>query len=108
MNDTPPTIMHDLGGAPRFMCEPVDVSPHALTDFDREVDAIRQILGQKKVMSVDERRRGIESLPEAQYFGLGYYERWLRSICAILLEKRVIAEAELDAALEAAARDAGC
>ena len=108
MSDTPPTIMHDLGGAPRFMCEPVDVSPHALTDFDREVDAIRQILGQKKVMSVDELRRGIESLPEAQYFGLGYYERWIRSILAILLEKQVITEAELDAALAAAVQDTPC
>ena len=34
--------MHDIGGVSRFMCEPVDPSPHALTEFDREVDAIRQ------------------------------------------------------------------
>ncbi len=98
MTDDHPRAMHDIGGVPRFLCEPVDASPHSLTEFDRTVDAIRQILGQKRIMSVDELRRGIESLPEADYVGLSYYERWLRSITAILLEKSVITEAELLAA----------
>ncbi len=93
--------MHDIGGVPRFLCEPVDPSPHALTAFDREVDAIRQILGMKKVMSVDELRRGIEAIAEADYFRLGYYERWIVSITGNLLEKGVISEAELAAALSA-------
>jgi hypothetical protein len=98
MNEDQPRAMHDIGGVPRFLCEPVDSSPHSLTEFDRTVDAIRQILGQKRIMSVDELRRGIESLPEADYLALSYYERWLRSITAILLEKSVVTEAELLAA----------
>ena len=32
---------HDLGGVSKFMCEPVDVEPHALDAFDRQVDALR-------------------------------------------------------------------
>lgn len=99
--------MHDLGGAPKFMCEPVDVEPHALTDFDREVDAIRQILGMKKVMGVDELRRGIEAIPEADYLRLSYYQRWIRSITDNLLVKGVITEAELRAALPAPAQAGG-
>ena len=93
--------MHDLGGVSKFMCDPVDTEPHALTDFDREVDAIRGLLGAKKVMSVDELRRGIEAIPEADYHRLSYYQRWIRSITGNLLEKGVITEAELRAALEA-------
>lgn len=93
--------MHDLGGVAKFMCEPVDREPHALTDFDKEVDAIRQLLGMKGVMSVDELRRGIEAIPEADYHRLGYYQRWIRSIADNLLAKGVITEAELRAALEA-------
>ncbi len=91
---------HDLGGASKFMCEPVDVEPHALDAFDREVDAIRQILGAKRVMGVDELRRGIEAIPEAEYHRLSYYRRWIRSITDNLLKKGVISEAELRQALE--------
>jgi hypothetical protein len=93
---------HDLGGVPKFLCEPVDIEPHALTDFDKEVDALRQILGAKKVMSVDELRRGIEAIPEADYHRLSYYRRWIRSIADNLLRKGVITEAELRTALEGA------
>jgi len=96
-----PRAMHDVGGISRYMCEAIDTQPHELTAFDREVDAIRQILGRKRVMSVDELRRGIEALPEAEYLRLSYYERWLRSITATLMLKGVIDEGELRAALEA-------
>jgi hypothetical protein len=91
---------HDLGGAAKFMCEPVDIEPHALTAFDREVDALRQMLAVKQLMSVDELRRGVEAIPEAEYHRLSYYRRWIRSITANLLRKGVITEDELRAAVE--------
>lgn len=91
---------HDLGGVRRFLCEPIDLAPHELTDSDRTVDAIRQILGAKGVMSVDELRRGIEAIPEPDYLRLTYYEKWIRSIADNLLARGVISEAELAGALE--------
>jgi hypothetical protein len=100
MDKDVPRAHHDLGGVPKYMCEPVDVEPHALTDFDKEVDALRQILGMKGIMTVDELRRGIEAIPEAEYHRLSYYRRWVRSITDTLLRKGVITEAELAAALE--------
>lgn len=99
--DDLPRAMHDLGGASKFMCEPVDIEAHALTDFDKEVDALRQILGAKKIMGVDELRRGIEAIPEADYLRLSYYRKWIRSITGNLLQKGVITEAELRAELDA-------
>jgi nitrile hydratase subunit beta len=92
---------HDLGGAAKFMCEPVDTEPHGLTGFDREVDALRQMLAAKKLMSVDELRRGVEAIPEAEYHRLSYYQRWMRSITDNLLRRGIITEDELRAALEA-------
>ena len=97
--DNPRRAHHDMGGVPKFLCEPIDTSPHALTDFDREVDAIRGLLGAKGVMGVDELRRGIEAIPEAEYHRLSYYQRWLRSITDNLLVRGVITAAELEAAL---------
>ena len=100
MDKDVPRSHHDLGGVSKFLCEPVDVEPHALTDFDKEVDALRAILGMKRVMTVDELRRGIEAIPEAEYHRLSYYRRWIRSIADNLLVKGVITEAELRAALD--------
>ncbi|MDR3524604.1 MAG: nitrile hydratase subunit beta [Acetobacteraceae bacterium] len=95
-----PRAHHDMGGVSKFMCEAVDTSRHALNDFDRTVDALRGLLGAKSVMSVDELRRGIEAIPEAEYHRLSYYQRWIRSIADNLLARGVLSEAELRAALE--------
>lgn len=100
MKDDPRRAHHDLGGVPKYMCEPVDMAPHALTAFDKEVDALRQVLGMKGVMSVDELRRGIEAIPEVDYHRLSYYRRWIHAITDDLLRKSVFTEAELAEALE--------
>ena len=86
---------HDMGGVSKYLCREIDTEPHALTEFDREVDAVRQVLAQKRLMTTDELRRGIEALPEAEYQSLSYYERWIRSIAASLLRRGVITESEL-------------
>ncbi len=98
--ESPPRAHHDMGGVPRFLCEPIDTEPHELTAFDREVDALRQILGAKGVMGVDELRRGIEAIPEADYLRLSYYQKWVRSIADNLMARGVITEAELLEALD--------
>ena len=100
MNKEMARAHHDLGGVSKFMCEQVDKEPHVLTDFDKEVDALRQVLSAKGLMTVDELRRGIEAIPEAEYHRLSYYQRWIRSITDTLLRKAVVTEEELQAALE--------
>ena len=89
----PRAAPHDLGAHPRFLCTPVEPQDDAPPDaFGRRVDALRQILAARGLMTVDELRRGIESIPEAEYFALGYYERWLRSITLLMVEKGVVAK----------------
>jgi len=100
MTPETPRAHHDMGGIAKYACESVDTEPHALTDFDKEVDALRQVLGLKGIMTVDELRRGIEAIPEAEYHRLSYYRRWIRSITDTLLRKGLITEAELSAALD--------
>lgn len=101
MNQDTNRSHHDMGGVAKFMCEAVDIEPHALTAFDRAVDSLRGVLGAKQIMTVDELRRSIEAIPEADYHRLSYYRRWMRSITDNLLRKGIITEAELRAAMEA-------
>jgi hypothetical protein len=100
MADDTKRSSHDLGGVAKFMCEAVDIESHALTAFDREVDALSGVLRAKQMMTVDEMRRGIEAIPEAEYHRLSYYRRWIRSVADNLLRKGIITEAELRTALE--------
>ena len=78
---------------------PIDQEKVADDPWHKRVKAMVQLLVRNpdSPMNVDELRRGIEDLSPAQYDRLGYFERWTRSMAAILTEKGVISEAELDA-----------
>jgi nitrile hydratase len=89
-DDRPIPATHDMGGIARFHCTPVEHDEAPPDAFGRQVDALRQVLAQKKLMTVDELRRGIESIPQDEYLALGYYERWLRSIALLMVEKGVV------------------
>lgn len=98
--------VHDLGG---FAAGPLDLAEHERTFFDQRVDAMMRLLGHPEsgYYTVDAMRRAIESLPREDYFGLGYYERWLRAIRQLVVEKGLVTEDELSrklAALAAAGR----
>lgn len=86
--------MHDRGGVPTDAR--IDRSEHSLADWEVLTDAMMGALGKNGLMSVDELRRGIESMPPDRYEHASYYERWLYSIETILTEKGVLAPGELD------------
>ena len=94
---------HDMGGVSKYLCESVDTEPHALTDLDKQIDALRQMLSLKGLMTVDELRRGIEEIPPDAYDRLSYYQRWIRSMTSNLMRKGVVTEAELRERLESGA-----
>ena len=86
--------VHDRGGLRTD--EPIDRSEHALEDWEVLTDALAGALARRGLVNVDELRRGIESIPPAEYERASYYERWLLSIETILSEKGVLAAGELD------------
>jgi hypothetical protein len=105
MSETPKPAHHDMGGEPGG---PVDRSQHAHAFWEKRVDALMSLLSSPKhrLLRVDELRRGIESLPPDAYDSMSYYERWISSITAVMLEKGVVTRAELDARI-AALRERG-
>ena len=55
------------------------------------------VLRHRGLFTVDELRRGIESLPPARYESCSYYERWASSLETVLVEKGVLTSEEIDA-----------
>ena len=94
--------VHDLGGLP---AGPVDFAEHDRTFFDQRVDAMMRLLAHPEsgYYTVDAMRRAIESLPRDEYFALGYYERWVRAIRQLEIEKGLVTEDELNRKLAALA-----
>jgi Nitrile hydratase beta subunit len=89
--------VHDRGGVPTDA--KIDRCEHSLADWEVLTDAMVGALSRSGVMSVDELRRGIESMPPDRYEEASYYERWLYSIETILTEKGVLAAGEVDSRL---------
>ncbi len=90
MNSKP----HDVGGQPAGS---VDRTEHDAAFWEKQVDAIQVLLSDdtRRIVGVDELRRGIESLGPEAYDTLSYYERWIASIATILVEKGILSEAEI-------------
>jgi hypothetical protein len=89
--------VHDRGGWPA--AQTIDRSEHELEDWEVLTDALASALMARRVIGVDELRRGIESMPESEYERATYYERWLYSLELLLREKGVLVGSELDAQL---------
>jgi hypothetical protein len=85
---------HDMGGEAAGSVERAD---HDHAPWEKRVDALLRLLADRKrrIMTVDELRRGIEDLGPGAYDEMTYYERWMTSITEILLEKGVIGVDEL-------------
>ncbi len=86
--------VHDRGGWPTD--EEINREEHILSDWERRVDAMHNVLSEKGLRRTDEMRRAIESLEPATYESLSYYERWTAALEILLLEKGVITREELD------------
>ena len=85
---------HDLGG---LEAGPIDREEHDKAPWEKRVDALVILLGQRRIIGTDELRRGIEELGAEAYERYGYYERWMASMTNLLLEKQVIGVSELGA-----------
>ena len=83
---------HDLGGLPGG---PVVPSEHDFALWEKRVDALLVLLGEKGLVRVDELRRNIEALGPDAYDAMSYYERWMAAICATLLQRGALTADEL-------------
>ncbi|WP_375464225.1 nitrile hydratase [uncultured Methylobacterium sp.] len=94
---------HDIGGEAAGPIPRLDLP---WLDWERRVEAIRNLLGDstRRIVSLDEMRRGFESFGSETYRSLSFYRRRLEAMIDVLAEKGVVTRAELEAHLQASGR----
>ena len=87
---------HDIGGDP---AGPIPITDLPWLHWEKQVEAVRNLLGDgtRRLLSLDEMRRGFESFGADKYRALSFYRRRLEAMLDVLIEKDVITSAEFDA-----------
>jgi nitrile hydratase subunit alpha len=97
-----PRRYHDVGGridSPGWgESGPIDRSERPLFHWERQIAALRVMLGAQGLVPLDELRDTFESFGETLYNELSFFERMLSSTTLILQRKQIVDAAELDAA----------
>jgi nitrile hydratase len=85
-----------MGGEP---AGEVKQTEHDYAEWERRVDAMNVLLwglkDGRRFMTVDEHRKNIEALPAQDYDNLGYYEKWVASTAATMVEKGLVSASDL-------------
>jgi hypothetical protein len=79
----------------------INQAEHEMSDWEILADAVNQALGARGIKRTDEMRRAREEMDSAAYRDMSYYERWIASIEAILIEKNILTKDEIDQKLAA-------
>ena len=77
-----------MGGRPND--QPIDMSERPRMEWESRAHALVDVLCEKRVITSDELRRGIETLSTQDYQRLSYYERWSASLELLLVEKGLL------------------
>jgi hypothetical protein len=84
---------HDVGGLPDG---PVETCEHTMTFWERQIDALRGVIGGKGIVVSHENRRAVEQLGHDAYERLNYYERWTATLSRQMVEKGYLTQDEID------------
>ena len=98
-DDKGPKGYHDVGGDPAGDIPMLDLP---WLHWEKQVEAIRGLLGDgtRRIVSLDEVRRGFECFGIEKYNTLSFYRRRLEAMTDILIEKGVVSRVELDDAID--------
>jgi hypothetical protein len=77
----------------------VERTEHDYAEWERRIDAMAVLLwgikGTKKLLTVDEHRRAIESLPPEAYDSMRYYEKWIFALGQCLVRRGIVTSEEI-------------
>jgi hypothetical protein len=85
-------LPNDIGGVP---ASPFARVEHPLQAWEKRCHALADVLDFHKIISTEEKRRGVEALGETIINSLSYYERWTVCFANLLFAKGVLSPEEL-------------
>ena len=105
--DADGNLAHDLGGfSSRLSLFGIDRSIK-LEDppkkpYEERADSIMMLLSNPKlgIMNIHAMRRASEQFAHKEYFDLTYYDRWLKGMASLCIEKEIFSQKEWDARIE--------
>jgi hypothetical protein len=74
---------------------PVERVEHDYLPWEKRCHALANVLDIHKIISTEEKRRGVESLGADLDGKLSYYERWIVAFANILFQKQILTPEEL-------------
>lgn len=80
-------IPNDIGG---LEAGPISRTDHELKPWEKRCHALADVLDYHKIISTEEKRRGVESLGAEMVGALSYYERWIVGFANILFQKGIL------------------
>jgi Nitrile hydratase beta subunit len=84
-----PTEMGGLDGGP------VERVEHDYAPWEKRCHALANVLDTHKIISTEEKRRGVEALGAELVEKLTYYEHWIVAFANILFQKEILTPGEL-------------
>ncbi len=85
-------LPNDIGGT---STDPIQQVDHALLPWEKRCHALADVLDYHKIVSTEEKRRGVESLGAELVGKLTYYERWAVAFSNLLFQKGLLTPMEL-------------
>ncbi len=90
-------LPNDIGGV---AADRIDIRDHELQPWEKRCHALADVLDYHKLISTEEKRRGVESLGSDLIGKLSYYERWTVAFANLLFQKQVLTPEELAIRME--------
>ncbi|MGC1562450.1 MAG: nitrile hydratase [Bradyrhizobium sp.] len=85
-------LPNDIGGLPADAIQRID---HELEPWEKRCHALADVLDLHKIITPEEKRRGVEALGAEMVSKLTYYERWIAAFANILFQKGILTPSEL-------------
>ena len=79
---------------------PIQRTEHEYAPWEKRCHALANVLDIHKIISTEEKRRGVESLGAEMVGKLTYYERWIVAFANILFQKAILTPEELAKKME--------